>query len=167
MLDSIQLTAKHKVATPVNWNPGEDVIIAGSVSNEDAKKKYRAVGKRRGRTSASCRSRSWRERCSRPRPRSWFEHRVEKLMRTRVVVLGAGFGGLELTTMLSNAFGDAIDIVLVDKGDAFVFGFSKLDVMFGRQLPAAVRHRTGTSSSPASVFSRRPCGRSIRRPGGP
>ena len=61
-------------------------------------------------------------------------------MSTRVVVLGAGFGGLELTTILSNAFGDAIDIVLVDKGDAFVFGFSKLDVMFGRQLPAAVRH---------------------------
>jgi sulfide:quinone oxidoreductase len=61
-------------------------------------------------------------------------------MRTRVVVLGAGFGGLELTTILSNAFGNAIDIVLVDKGDAFVFGFSKLDVMFGRQLPAAARH---------------------------
>ena len=37
--------------------------------------------------------------------------------------------------------GDGIDIVLVDKRDAFVFGFSKLDVMFGRQLPAAVRHR--------------------------
>jgi len=36
-LDSIQLTAKHKVATPVNWNHGEDVIIAGSVSDEDAK----------------------------------------------------------------------------------------------------------------------------------
>jgi len=62
-------------------------------------------------------------------------------MKTRVVVLGAGFGGLELTTILSDAFGDDIDIVLVDKGDAFVFGFSKLDVMFGRQLPAAVRHR--------------------------
>ena len=61
-------------------------------------------------------------------------------MKTRVVVLGAGFGGLELTTILSDAFGDAIDIVLIDKGDAFVFGFSKLDVMFGRQLPAAVRH---------------------------
>ena len=36
-LDSIQLTAKHKVATPVNWNHGDDVIIAGSVSDEDAK----------------------------------------------------------------------------------------------------------------------------------
>ena len=46
----------------------------------------------------------------------------------------------KLTTILSNAFGNAIDIVLVDKGDAFVFGFSKLDVMFGRQRPAAVRH---------------------------
>ena len=52
-------------------------------------------------------------------------------MKTRVVVLGAGFGGLELTTILSNTFGDAIDVMLVDKGDAFVFGFSKLDVMFG------------------------------------
>ena len=61
-------------------------------------------------------------------------------MRTRVVVLGAGFGGLELTTILSDTFGDAIDIVLVDKGDTFVFGFSKLDVMFGRQTADAVRH---------------------------
>jgi len=61
-------------------------------------------------------------------------------MKTRVVVLGAGFGGLELTTMLSDAFGDAIDVVLIDKSDAFVFGFSKLDVMFGRQLPAQARH---------------------------
>src|SRR5678810_174310 len=37
VLDSIQLTAKHKVATPVNWKPGDDVIIAGSVSDADAK----------------------------------------------------------------------------------------------------------------------------------
>jgi len=40
VLDSMQLTAKHQVATPVNWKHGEDVIIAGSVSDEDAKKKY-------------------------------------------------------------------------------------------------------------------------------
>jgi alkyl hydroperoxide reductase subunit AhpC len=40
VLDSIQLTAKYKVATPVNWKLGEDVIIAGSVSDEDAKKQY-------------------------------------------------------------------------------------------------------------------------------
>ena len=61
-------------------------------------------------------------------------------MLTRVVVLGAGFGGLELTTMLSEAFRDAIDIVLIDKAESFVFGFSKLDVMFGRQLPALAHH---------------------------
>jgi alkyl hydroperoxide reductase subunit AhpC len=40
VIDSLQLTAKHKVATPVNWKQGEDVIIAGSVSEEDAKKTY-------------------------------------------------------------------------------------------------------------------------------
>ena len=40
VLDSLQLTARHKVATPVNWKPGEDVIIAGSVSDEEAKQKY-------------------------------------------------------------------------------------------------------------------------------
>src|SRR5260221_815065 len=40
VIDSLQLTATHKVATPVNWKPGEDVIIAGSVSDEDAKKAY-------------------------------------------------------------------------------------------------------------------------------
>jgi thioredoxin-dependent peroxiredoxin len=40
VIDALQLGAKHKIATPVNWKPGEDVIIAGSVSNEDAKKIY-------------------------------------------------------------------------------------------------------------------------------
>ena len=40
VIDSLQLTAKHKVSTPVNWKPGEDVIIAGSVSDEEAKKTY-------------------------------------------------------------------------------------------------------------------------------
>src|SRR5258707_909037 len=40
VLDSIQLTAKHKVATPANWKQGQDVIIAGSVSDEEARQKY-------------------------------------------------------------------------------------------------------------------------------
>ena len=40
VIDSLQLTAKHKVATPVNWRQGDDVIIAGSVSDEDARKTY-------------------------------------------------------------------------------------------------------------------------------
>lgn len=40
VIDSLQLTANHKVATPANWEPGEDVIIAGSVSDEEARKVY-------------------------------------------------------------------------------------------------------------------------------
>jgi sulfide:quinone oxidoreductase len=56
-----------------------------------------------------------------------------------VLVLGAGFGGLELSTTLSEALGDAVEVTLVDKGDAFVFGYSKLDVMFGRTTLDAVR----------------------------
>ena len=54
-------------------------------------------------------------------------------MAQRVVVLGAGFGGLELVTRLSEAVGEQVDITLIDKNDSFVFGFSKLDVMFGRR----------------------------------
>ena len=45
----------------------------------------------------------------------------------------------ELTTRLSTEFGDAVDIVLIERSDGFIFGFSKLDVMFGRALPAAPR----------------------------
>ena len=40
VIDSLQLTAKHKVATPVNWKDGDDVIILGTVSDDDAKKQY-------------------------------------------------------------------------------------------------------------------------------
>ena len=40
VIDSLQLTAKHKVATPVNWKQGDDVIIAGSVSDDEAKERY-------------------------------------------------------------------------------------------------------------------------------
>jgi len=58
----------------------------------------------------------------------------------RVVVLGAGFGGLELTTKLSEEFEEGVDVVLIDKADAFIFGFSKLDVMFGRTEAVAVHH---------------------------
>jgi sulfide:quinone oxidoreductase len=58
----------------------------------------------------------------------------------RVVVLGAGFGGLELTTRLSDELGSDIEVVLIDKTEDFVFGFSKLEVMFGRALPQQVRH---------------------------
>ncbi|HLE13447.1 MAG TPA: FAD-dependent oxidoreductase [Anaerolineales bacterium] len=60
-------------------------------------------------------------------------------MKLRVVVLGAGFGGLELSTMLSEALADRLDLTLIDKNDSFIFGYSKLDVMFGRKTPGAVR----------------------------
>lgn len=60
-------------------------------------------------------------------------------MKLRVVVLGAGFGGLELSTILSEALVDDLDLTLIDKSDSFIFGFSKLDIMFGRKTPDAVR----------------------------
>jgi sulfide:quinone oxidoreductase len=60
-------------------------------------------------------------------------------MAKRIVVLGAGFGGLELATILSEELGGDADVILIDRADAFVFGFSKLDVMFGRQTLEAVR----------------------------
>jgi sulfide:quinone oxidoreductase len=56
-------------------------------------------------------------------------------VKARVVVLGAGFGGLELVTVLC----EEADVTLIDKNDAFVFGYSKLDVMFGRTTLDAVR----------------------------
>jgi sulfide:quinone oxidoreductase len=57
----------------------------------------------------------------------------------RILILGAGFGGLELSTMLSEALGDAVEVTVIDKSDSFVFGYSKLDVMFGRTSADAVR----------------------------
>jgi sulfide:quinone oxidoreductase len=60
-------------------------------------------------------------------------------VKTRVVILGAGFGGLELATSLSEALGDDVDVTLIDKNDSFVFGYAKLDVMFGRKTLDAVR----------------------------
>ncbi len=60
-------------------------------------------------------------------------------MRTRVVVLGAGFAGMELSTMLSEEVGEEVEVTLIEMGDAFVFGFAKLDVMFGRTSLDAVQ----------------------------
>jgi sulfide:quinone oxidoreductase len=60
-------------------------------------------------------------------------------MKPRILVLGAGFGGLELTCSVSEALGDTVDVTLIDKSDAFVFGYSKLDVLFGRLTANEVR----------------------------
>ena len=60
-------------------------------------------------------------------------------MKRNVVVLGAGFGGLELSSILSEKLGDKLNLILIDKNDSFYFGFSKFDVMFGHKTPEAVR----------------------------
>jgi sulfide:quinone oxidoreductase len=70
----------------------------------------------------------------------------------RVVVLGAGFGGLELTTKVSDELGDAADVVLIDRAEGFVFGFSKLDVMFGRTTADAVFHPYSGFVKPGARF---------------
>jgi sulfide:quinone oxidoreductase len=73
-------------------------------------------------------------------------------MPTSVLVLGAGFGGLELSTRLSEELGDRVDITLIDRADAFVFGFSKLDVMFGKRTIDAVRLHYGDITTPHLLF---------------
>src|SRR3954447_11575862 len=72
----------------------------------------------------------------------------------RVVILGAGFGGLELATMLSDAVGGDIDVVLIDKNDSFVFGYSKLDVVFGRTTMDAARLPYDAIAKPGVRFLR-------------
>ena len=79
--------------------------------------------------------------------RIWAEQQQDRRRTVRVdphrgaqsVVLGAGFGGLKITTILSEALPDRLDLTLIDKSDSFFFGFSKLDVMFGRKSPDDVR----------------------------
>ena len=56
-----------------------------------------------------------------------------------IVVLGAGFGGLELATVLSDELGEEAGVTLIDASASFVFGYAKLDVMFGRTASDAVR----------------------------
>lgn len=75
----------------------------------------------------------------------------------RIVVLGAGFGGLELASTVSEALSDQVQITLIDKADAFVFGYSKLDVMFGRtsldaaELPYSALAKPGVRFVKATV----------------
>jgi sulfide:quinone oxidoreductase len=72
----------------------------------------------------------------------------------RIVVLGAGFGGLELCTRLSESCGENVDIVLIDQAEGFIFGFSKLDVMFGRAQPEQVFHPYAALNKPGLRFVR-------------
>ena len=75
-------------------------------------------------------------------------------MLARIVVLGAGFAGLELATVLSEALGDEAGVTLIDSGDTFVFGYSKLDVMFGHAAPRDVRLPYADFAKPGVRFLR-------------
>ena len=75
-------------------------------------------------------------------------------MRTSVLVLGAGFGGLELSSRLSQVLGGQVDVTLVDRADAFVFGFSKLDVMFGKRPLEELRLHYSELVTPHVTFRR-------------
>lgn len=88
-------------------------------------------------------------------------------MKTRVVVLGAGFGGLELTTILSQSLGEDVEVTLIDKSDSFVFGYSKLDVMFGRttldavKLPYRELAKPGVRFAQETILAIDPAGRRV------
>lgn len=70
----------------------------------------------------------------------------------RVILLGAGFGGLEIASTLSATLGDDVDVVLIDRSDGFMFGFSKLELMFGRATYDAVWHRYADIAKPGVQF---------------
>ena len=73
-------------------------------------------------------------------------------MSLQVLVLGAGFGGLELSTILSESLADSLDLTLIDKSDSFVFGYSKLDLMYGRKAADAVRVSYSSIDKPGVCF---------------
>ncbi|GAA1983459.1 FAD/NAD(P)-binding oxidoreductase [Microbacterium pumilum] len=75
-------------------------------------------------------------------------------MSKRVLVLGAGFGGLEATSILAEEFDGDLEIVLIDSTEGFVFGFSKLDVMFARTSADRVLHRYSDIAKPGVTFVR-------------
>ena len=75
-------------------------------------------------------------------------------IKAKILILGAGFGGLELATLLSESLGDAVDVTLIDKSDHFMFGFSKLDIMFGNAKANALRMPYRNFAKPGVRFRR-------------
>ncbi|MGH7742479.1 MAG: NAD(P)/FAD-dependent oxidoreductase [Candidatus Eiseniibacteriota bacterium] len=75
-------------------------------------------------------------------------------MKPSVLVLGAGFGGLELCTTLSEALGENLAITLIDQSDSFMLGFSKLDVLFGRASADSLRLPYAEFVKPGVSFKR-------------
>ena len=66
-------------------------------------------------------------------------HETNNAVKLRVLVLGAGFGGLELTSILSERLGDKLDLTLIDQHADFYFGYSKFDLMFGRKTSDEIK----------------------------
>jgi sulfide:quinone oxidoreductase len=75
-------------------------------------------------------------------------------VKKHVLILGAGFAGLELATQLSDSLADEVRVTLIDQSDGFSFGFSKLDVLLGRRTPADVRLPYREISKPGVEFRR-------------
>jgi sulfide:quinone oxidoreductase len=73
-------------------------------------------------------------------------------MSTRVVILGAGFGGLELASRLSDELADEVEVTLIDQSESFIFGFAKLDVMFGLRELVEVRSFYRDIAKPSVQF---------------
>jgi sulfide:quinone oxidoreductase len=73
-------------------------------------------------------------------------------VKPRVLILGAGFGGLELASTVSEELGEEVEVTLIDKADAFVFGYSKLDVLFGRTTLEAVELPYSALAKPGVRF---------------
>jgi len=69
-----------------------------------------------------------------------------------VVILGAGFGGLELASRLSDSVADEVRVTLIDQNDGFTFGFSKLDILFGKAGASAVRLQYRDLAKPGVEF---------------
>lgn len=75
-------------------------------------------------------------------------------MATTVLILGAGFGGLELATLLSERLPGEVEVTLVDRSESFFFGYSKLDVLTGRQTPDEILLPYARFSKPGVEFRR-------------
>ena len=158
VINSLQLTARHRVATPANWRNGEDVIIAGSVSNRRREGKLpERLGLAEALHPHCCTNRPPDRRHAIPahhKTRTETSH-----VKTRILILGAGFGGLELTPpRYQKPFGrQHRGRFVIDKSEGFIFGFAKLDLMFGRMTRAA------GPQSPTPAMPSRACGCCGRR----
>ena len=78
--------------------------------------------------------------------------RYAAVVTRQVLILGAGFGGLELATRLSDSLRDQVQVTLVDQNDSFIFGFSKLEILFGRLTRDELRCSYRDISKPGVTY---------------